>query len=486
MSQLFLAASRTPRSRLKYVVIKRILADAASDEQFISMFLDEARITASLWHSGISRVLDLGQDSKGLYVAMEFIAGANLNEVFDACALKQEVLPLGFSASVVHDCALALHYAHTLRDAEGLDGSVIHRDVAQKNIMVTYEGQVKLLDFGIAKARNTLSRTKTGTVKGTAGYMSPEQVRGELVDARSDVFSLGIVLWEMITGTRLFAASSAIDEMKLILSGPIALPHEFAGWVPPSLSRVTMRALERASQDRYGSAKEFADAIATECSELLHDCAQRQRFMQSLFADRFAATQALFEAAARPDEPGLVDAAVLSLEQHSQAPQGSTTRQMPRVETTAFIVKPRSDRSTRKLKALVVTLVVCSVGGLAFKALSFERAPNSRPVDSAANVHPGLPGVDSAWSRAIQPVEKIEETNQRARGEITIAIFPEASVFRGAEKLGSGHWLTFSLPPGRHSLIAVGADGVRHRLTLSVLAGRNKPQRFRLDELPAK
>lgn len=298
MAELSLGCTAGPGGFRKYVVLKRILPDAAQDENFVQMFLDEARITAAFSHPCIAQVFDLGEDKKtGLFVAMEFIPGQNLNEVVDACARQAAVLPLGFSVAVVHECALALHYAHTFTLPTGERSPVIHRDVAQKNIMVTFDGQVKLLDFGIAKAKGALSRTKAGTVKGTAGYMSPEQVRGEVVDPRSDVFSLGVVLWEMITGRRLFAGDTEIEELKMILSAPIESPDSVEPSVPEPLARVCMRALERDRTKRFGNARELARALQSECSDLLFDQEERAGFMRERFAAKMESTRKLFEAA---------------------------------------------------------------------------------------------------------------------------------------------------------------------------------------------
>ncbi len=547
MSQLFLGATTEPSGVRHLVVIKRIVPDSAGDENFISMFLDEARITASFLHSSIAQVLDLGKNDGGLYVAMELISGANLNDVFDACAAQQEVLPLGFSASVVHDCALALHYAHTFRTPSGDDGSVIHRDVAQKNIMVTYDGEVKLLDFGIAKARNALSRTKAGTVKGTAGYMSPEQVRGEPLDGRSDVFSLGIVLWEMITGRRLFSAGTEADEMRLILKGPIMVPHEFAEWIPRSLSEVAMKALARDRTERYASARELARALEIQCSDVLYDTEQRDSFMHKLFAERVAAMQTLFEAAKTPDQPHLLDAALLGLELHSMAISPSAPRPERAAPTTPSAKasgprrKKRDDDTSRVdelmlLKAIeadrlaqtrkplrshtmpfVLAVVALLCVGLAAKIFVVDRRATRSglqrypgdPVEEESAPEPlvepdrAVPGVVlpmSAVTPKAEPVgnqvvvlpapmlrvEKPVERQRGGQGDVTLAIFPEASVFRGSERLGSGNLISFALPAGTHQLTVVGADGVQHSLPLLVAAGKNKPQRYRLEDLPAK
>lgn len=295
MAELFLGTTVGPGGFQKHVVIKRILPDASRDETFMRMFLDEARITAGFTHPNIAQVYDLGEDEEGLYVVMEFIPGQNLNQVVSMCAKKQHVLPLGFSVSVVNDCALALHYAHTYVKPSGERYPVVHRDVAQKNIMVGWDGQTKLLDFGIAKAAGTLSRTKVGTVKGTAGYMSPEQVTARPVDGRSDVFSLGVVAWEMVTGQRLFSADTELAEMKLILEAKVERPDEVEPVVPTALADIIMRALAKEPADRWPSAREFSKAITTRCADLAFDAEERSLFMREMFTERIEQTRKLFE-----------------------------------------------------------------------------------------------------------------------------------------------------------------------------------------------
>ena len=326
MAELSLGCTAGPGGFRKYVVLKRILPDAAQDENFVQMFLDEARITAAFSHPCIAQVFDLGEDKKtGLFVAMEFIPGQNLNEVVDACARQAAVLPLGFSVAVVHECALALHYAHTFTLPTGERSPVIHRDVAQKNVMVTFDGQVKLLDFGIAKAKGALSRTKVGTVKGTAGYMSPEQVRGEVVDPRSDVFSLGVVLWEMITGRRLFAGDTEIEELKMILSSTIESPDSVEPSVPEPLARVCMRALERDKTKRFSTAREFARALQSECADLMFDQEERAGFMKERFAQKMESTRKLFEAAAATVSEAEVEEAARAYRDSRQHDEGKKT-----------------------------------------------------------------------------------------------------------------------------------------------------------------
>ncbi|WP_375769368.1 protein kinase [Archangium gephyra] len=310
MAELFLGFTSGPGGFRKYVALKRVLPDARGDEQFEKMFLDEARITAALNHPNIGQVFELGQDGEGLFLAMEFIAGQNLNQVAQVCRRRGKALPVGFSLAVVRDVCLALHYAHAFTTPGGKPYPVIHRDVAQKNVMVTYDGVVKLLDFGIAKARDGAVRTQVGMVKGTTGYMSPEQVRGEPLDGRSDLFAAGVMLHELLTGQRLFSGESERQEMEMILDAPIPAP-KVAG-LPAEVPAVVLKALARDREQRYASGREMARAIEAAAGPLLMDSEQRAAFMLEHFQDRMQTTRRLLESAEPVKEPGDPEAERLS------------------------------------------------------------------------------------------------------------------------------------------------------------------------------
>ncbi|QRN97419.1 protein kinase [Archangium violaceum] len=297
MAELFLGFTSGPGGFRKYVALKRILPDARSNEQFEKMFLDEARITAALNHANIGQVFELGQDEEGLFLAMEFIAGQNLNQISSVCRRRGVALPAGFSLSVVRDVCLALHSAHTFTTPSGKPYPVIHRDVAQKNVMVAYDGVVKLLDFGIAKARDGASRTQVGMVKGTAGYMSPEQVRCEPLDGRSDLFAVGVMLHELLTGRRLFAGESERQEMEMILDAPIPVPTALVPAIPSEVSTAVLKALARKREERYANGREMARAIEAAAGPLLFDAEQRAAFMREHFQDRMEVTRRLLESA---------------------------------------------------------------------------------------------------------------------------------------------------------------------------------------------
>lgn len=297
MAELFLGYTAGPGGFRKYVALKRILPDVASDTSFEQMFLDEARITAAFSHPHIGQVFELGRDETGLFLAMEFIAGQDLSSISRVCPKRGQPLPMGFSLSVMRDVCLALHYAHTFTTPGGKPMPVIHRDVAQKNVMVTYDGVVKLLDFGIAKARGAASRTQVGMVKGTTGYMSPEQVRGEPLDGRSDLFAAGVMLHEMLTGQRLFSGESEIQEMRMILDAPIASPSDIVRQVPQAVSAVVLKALARDRAQRYATGRDMARAIEAAASSLLFDADQRAAVLEEPFRDKREATRRLLEKA---------------------------------------------------------------------------------------------------------------------------------------------------------------------------------------------
>ncbi|MFZ5444740.1 MAG: protein kinase domain-containing protein [Myxococcota bacterium] len=563
MAELSLASTAGPGGFRKFVVLKRILPEAAGDENFVKMFLDEARVTGAFSHPSICQVFELGEDpSTGLFVAMEFIAGQDLNQVVSACARQQAVLPVGFSASVVHECALALHYAHTFKLPNGEDSPVIHRDVAQKNIMVTYDGQVKLLDFGIAKAKGALSKTRAGTVKGTAGYMSPEQVRGEAIDGRSDVFSLGVVLWEMITGRRLFSADSELAELKMILNEPVRPPHEVEPSVPEELSGIAMKALERDLNKRYRSAREMARALSSTCGHLLFDAEERADFMKQRFAEKIASARRLFDVAASKDDAE-VDAAVEEFRRstsHGQdrdtddsgaserarrqakpsvsagklkpaGPKGASMSRLPPVSqgrlkkvkrredeeeplekkedflATEAVVAANPPRSHSKLWPALAVVVALGAGGVVWKLMQGADHPagpdlSTKPVELPGTELPGtelpgaeLPGVDpqtpvttvvkNGTEKAPEPPPTTKDpVAPRAKGEVTLWFIPEATVSKGSQRLGSGTMVTFTLPVGTHLVTVTGSDGVRHKLSLQVSAGKNKAQKYRLEDLP--
>ena len=302
MAELFLAFIPGPGGFKKFVALKQILPDVRADDSFVKMFLDEARITAAFNHSNIGQVFDLGEEREELYLAMEFIAGQNLEQTIKRAAKREVPIPVGFAARVVRDTALGLHYAHHFTDPAGQPMAVVHRDVSPKNVMINWTGQVKVIDFGIAKARGRLNRTQIGVVKGTSGYMSPEQVKNEPLDGRTDLFAAAVMLHEMLAGERLFTAPTDAGMMLKIVDGEVAPPSTNNPYVSPQLSDVVMKALSKKREHRFSTGREFARAIEQACPELFED-EQVAEFMGQLFEDKIAITRSLLDVANQGGEP---------------------------------------------------------------------------------------------------------------------------------------------------------------------------------------
>ncbi|MFE8604028.1 serine/threonine-protein kinase [Archangium violaceum] len=322
MAEIFLASKRGLAGFHKPVVLKKILPDIQGQEEFVQMFLDEAKVTAAFNHPHIAQVFDLDVDDDELFLAMEFVPGATLLEMARACRAANEPMPPGFGLAAVRDTALALHYAHTFTDALGQPSPVIHRDVAEKNIMVTYEGVTKLLDFGIAKSLSAVSRTAAGMVKGTSGYMSPEQILGEPLDARSDLFSLGVVLHECLTGMRLFPGKAPMAVINAVLKGPIPEPSRANKAIPPELDAIVLKALARKRADRYATTLEFARALERAVGSFIWLPEQSSELLKRLFAERLEQTRQLLASSGRAgvDSTGVVKLAQLFPDKDASTP----------------------------------------------------------------------------------------------------------------------------------------------------------------------
>jgi serine/threonine-protein kinase len=257
MAEAFLALSGELPGLRTLVVVKRILPHLAADEEFVRMFLDEARIGAMLDHPNIPRIIEVGHDEDGYFLAMEAVPGKTLSAILRRAARRERPLGQADAAFIVGRAAAALGYAHAHTDADGRPLNIVHRDVSPENILVSFEGAVKVIDFGIASAHGRMSETLVGGLKGKVEYMSPEQAAGAPVDHRSDVFSLGVVLWEALSGRRLFRRDTDLAVMRAISNEPIPRPSGPRP-IAPRLERIVMTALERAPEDRFQDAHEMA------------------------------------------------------------------------------------------------------------------------------------------------------------------------------------------------------------------------------------
>jgi hypothetical protein len=257
MAEIFVARSTGIEGFEKLVVLKRILPQYAQDARFIRMFLQEARIAASLQHTNIAQVYDIGQLEGTYFFAMEYVLGVDLRMLLAECSARGERIPVEHAVSIAIDVAAGLHYAHEKRGPDGERLGLVHRDVSPSNILCGYDGSVKVTDFGIAKATFQRGETRPGTVMGKVAYMSPEQCRAKPLDRRSDIFSLGILLYELSTGVHLFNGDGELDVMRQIVDDPIPPPRTRFLDYPEPLERIVMRALQKRPDDRYQTAQDF-------------------------------------------------------------------------------------------------------------------------------------------------------------------------------------------------------------------------------------
>lgn len=282
MAEVFQAMHRDTS---RVVALKRILPNVAEDDEFIALFFDEARIASQLQHDNIAKILDFGRVDSSHYIALEYVDGVPLRTIFDRAASHKEPLPIEVAVQIIAEVARGLGYAHDRVDARGKPLGIVHRDVSPQNVLVSYSGQVKLIDFGIAKAAGKLTRTQAGSIKGKMGYMAPEQVAGKDIDRRSDIFALGICLWEALTLQRLFQAQNEYLVIQQIRSSEIAAPSSVSPLVPPELDRIDLKALAKDPKERYANAQEFeADLRAFARSiQATTDASRIAAFMARMF-----------------------------------------------------------------------------------------------------------------------------------------------------------------------------------------------------------
>jgi eukaryotic-like serine/threonine-protein kinase len=272
------------------VALKRILPQIAEDEEFIEMFEDEARIASQLEHPHIARTLDFGRIEDSYYIAFEYVNGRDMRALFDRCVRIGERPPLPVLIYIFARIGEGLAYAHARKDANGQPVSIVHRDVSPQNIVVSFDGDVKLIDFGIAKAAGKLSRTQVGTLKGKFGYMAPEQIRGTEIDHRVDLFSMGICMWELLTLERLFNAENELLVLEKVRSATIAPPSTKNRDVPPELDRVVLKALAKDVRERYRSAKDLYRDL-DKLAQTIGATASREeiaRYMRGAFPESLA------------------------------------------------------------------------------------------------------------------------------------------------------------------------------------------------------
>lgn len=293
MAEIFLAKQSGLEGFEKVVVLKRILGHLASDDEFVSMFLDEARIAAKLSHPNIVQIYDLGKTDSSYYIAMEYVSGRNVQHLINKQQAAGGHLPVEHVVRVIAGVCDGLFYAHSRKDYDGKPLSIIHRDISPQNILVSFAGGVKVVDFGIAKASTQLAQTRAGVLKGKYAYMSPEQVRGAKIDHRSDIFAVGLVMYEMLTGVRAFERDSSLKTLKAIVQEKPLNPIEMNPDIPKEVVKLLSKALEKNPDRRYKTAQEMQLALEDwlEQSPKKSNNVRLSRFMYDLFDDELQSAE---------------------------------------------------------------------------------------------------------------------------------------------------------------------------------------------------
>ena len=288
MAQIYLARQTGLGSFERHVVLKTIVRERASDQRFVTMFLDEAKLAATLNHQNVAQVYEVDQADGAYFMAMEYVHGENTRAILETTLRRGWTIPLELAVMIISGAAAGLHHAHERRGKNGQPLNIVHRDVSPANIMVGYDGSVKMLDFGIAKAEERATKTIGGTIKGKYGYMSPEQCKGKPVDRRSDIFALGIVLYELATLRRAFKGNDDFDTMKRIVAGDLVLPSAIVPGFPRELEAIILTALANDANARFQTGQEMIEALDafTVRARLTGSNTAMGRFMLQLFGTK--------------------------------------------------------------------------------------------------------------------------------------------------------------------------------------------------------
>lgn len=295
MAEVLLAKQTSLGGFERLVCLKRILAHLGGQEEFLRMFMDEARIAANLIHPNVAQIYDISQEGGQYYIAMEYVRGEDLRRVYNQEVGAGNAIPKHIAALIIMGAAAGLDYAHRQTNLQGAPLGIVHRDVSPQNILVTYDGHVKLIDFGVAKAAGKLNQTRAGVLKGKYSYMSPEQASGDPLDGRTDIFALGITLYEITTGTRLFKRDNELETLHAVIACNVKPPREVVPNYDEDLERIVLRALAYDVDSRYTTAGELEHDLER---YLLHrghptSATSLAGYMQELFADKLS-DEALF------------------------------------------------------------------------------------------------------------------------------------------------------------------------------------------------
>jgi serine/threonine-protein kinase len=421
MGVVFLALVRGPAGFHKLFVVKELRTHLAEDPELVSMFLEEARLAAKLSHPNVVQTIEVGSEGGRHFIAMEHLDGQSYGRVLSRLRKSGLNLPLAGHLHVLSQVLEGLQYAHSRGEFGALKPSVVHRDMSPQNILLTFDGQVKIIDFGIAKSLESSAETRTGVLKGKLSYMAPEQAAGEPPDGRSDVFSVGVMLWEAVVGTRMW--SKAQNDMRILHAltrGEIPRPAEDKPDIDADLERIILRATAPRARDRYASAAEFQADIENHLrwlAEPQFGSREIQKLLGAAFAEERASTKMLVDAELRsPSTPdAATDSALFGRGSGPPAPSGlppepgvTQTYQTSLEQLASQHTRREGKAGGGRNRAVRIAVMVAVAGSLvAGGAWLFERNQSAGRVDAAtmaapaASAEPPPPQIDSAGAPAV-------------------------------------------------------------------------------------
>jgi serine/threonine protein kinase len=493
MAEVYLARMKGVGGFAKLLVIKRILPHLNDDPEFRAMFVNEGRVAARLNHPNICQVFELGEEQGEVFLAMEYLDGLPWADLV-AHLPRGRGVELRVTATVLAQICEGLRFAHEHTDVDGTPMPIVHRDVSPQNLFITTEGMCKLLDFGVSKVLTEGTRTRTGMLKGKLPYMAPEQIRGEPIDARADVFSIGVVLWEALTGGRLFQRDSDYQIWKAITEEDIPRVTSRVDGLPPQIDGVLARALERDVQRRYPSIRQFAGELRDVAARAggTFDNQTLAQVLKSLGAGKLAEKHdKVSRAIGRPTRAS------------SEAPPlpAAITQPLPIIEqsdTHSIALRDASVTLRRKPRGWRIAIVV---GALAIAAGVTGALLSKRPSGSVASVPadaevtavlvPDAP-VDEAAIELDETDEAPVDSDPPARraiakrppkkpaidagvvepGFFSIDSKPYATIYVDDKSYGDTPLFKVQLPAGKHRVRAVRADGKSQRLTITIQPGK--------------
>jgi serine/threonine-protein kinase len=435
-ANVYLAVARGPSGFNKLVVLKFLKAELALESEFRRMFLNEARLAARLNHPNVVQTNEVFEEDGRPIIVMEYLEGAPLSRVVSRARDQGQPIPMAMHLRIVCDVLSGLHYSHELKDYDGTPLGVVHRDMTPQNVFVSFDGKVTLLDFGIAKLTGAIAETQTGVLKGKLRYMPPEQIMGEVVDRRTDIFAVGVMMWEAVTREKMWRGLADATVMHNIVNGLIPSPRSVRPDVPQRLEQICMKALATDPKGRYATAAE----LQLDIEEWLVGNTVTNRtigqFVSAVFGDVRARTRDLIER-----QLAQVD------KQDSTPNQTDDAGRLPNLTQAAYTQSSRSERprATSTLKRLAPWFVFGLV--LAF-ALFFLRGAWKRA--AVARVAPAAPPIETKLAPAAQPAPPAAEVRAAAQSgthvDLRLSAWPEHAKLYLDEKPLASNPFTVAVP----------------------------------------